>query len=213
MRHGRGKEKPNAKAKQLAANKSVAKEQVLKKPAVRKEKRPNKVGTVSKLYAQNAEGNRVVIGRKRDRVPTVESSAQRGRPRVAQNAPRGRQPPARLSSPVPSAVSSESEAEEQPEEHLEEEDAASMPSDDDYQGRLSEGSDEEDQQGREGREEDQQGHEESEEDEDVVADEDLLTDHPLPLIGLVREGKVYLRGPSSFPDRVSHGLLDVTADA
>ena len=61
MRHVRGKEKPNAKAKQLAANKSAAKEQVLKKPAVRKEKRPNKVGTVSKLYAQNAEGNRVVI--------------------------------------------------------------------------------------------------------------------------------------------------------
>ena len=55
--------------------------------------------------------------------------------------------------------------------------------------------------------------EESEEDEDAVADEDLLTDHPLDLIGVVREGKVYLRGPSSFPERKSHGLLDVTSDA
>ena len=107
-----------------------------------------------------------------------------------------------MSSHLPSVSSSESEEGEQPEEPLVEEDAGSLPSDDDYQDRLSEVSEEEEQQ-----------REESEEDEDAVADEDLLTDHPLDLIGVVREGKVYLRGPSSFPERKSHGLLDVSSDA
>ena len=92
-----------------------------------------------------------------------------------------------------------------------EEDAGSLPSDDDYQDRLSEVSEEEEQQ-REESEDDEQ-REESEEDEDAVADEDLLTDHPLDLICVVREGKVYLRGPSKFPERKSHGLLDVSSDA
>ena len=40
-------------------------------------------------------------------------------------------------------------------------------------------------------EEDEQP-EESEEDSDAVADEDLLTAHPLELIGTPRDGKVYL---------------------
>ena len=46
-----------------------------------------------------------------------------------------------------------------------------------------------------------------------MADEDLLTAHPLEELGLPREGKVYQRGPSGFPDRKSHGVLDVTSDA
>lgn len=62
-------------------------------------------------------------------------------------------------------------------------------------------------------EEQEERREESEEDEDAVVDEDLLIDHPLDLIDVVLEGKVYLRGPSSFPERKSHGLLDVTSDA
>ena len=199
--------KPGAKEKQLASKKSVAKEKELlinKRPLSRvvKEKRSHKVGNVSKLYAQGADGTPVLIGRKRDRAATEETSARFGRPTGSTKAPRGRRPPARLSSPLPSVSSSESEEGELPEEPLVEEDAGSLPSDDDYQDRLSEVSEEEEEQ-----------REESEEDENAVADEDLLTDHPLDLIGVVREGKVYLRGPSKFPERKSHGLLDVTSDA
>ena len=164
-----------------------------------KEKRALKLGNVSKLYAQDAQGTSVVIGRKRDRHAMVETSARRGRQVVAQKAPRGR-PPTRLSSPLPPVSSSESEEEERAEEPLED----VVPSEDDYQGRGEESEEEEEQQREESEEE---------EEEDAVADEDLLTTHPLDLLGVVREGKVYLRGPSGFPERKLHGVLDVTSDA
>ena len=74
-------------------------------------------------------------------------------------------------------------------------------SDDDYHDRRS------------GESESEEEHQESEEeDEDAVADEDLLTAHPLPLVGIPREHKPYLRGPSSMPERGSNGVLDVTGD-
>ena len=119
---------------------------------------------------------------------------------VGAKAPRGR-PAARLSSPLPSASSSSEEV-QQEEEQAGEDDA--VLSDDDYQEQAPDDGSEE--------EETQERREESEE-EDAVADEELLTAHPLPEIGLAREGKVYQRGPSGFPERRSHGVLYVTSDA
>lgn len=113
---------------------------------------------------------------------------------VGAKAPRGR-PAARLSSPLPSASSS-SEDVEQEEEQAGEDDA--VLSDDDYQEQAPDDGSEE---------------EETEERREESADEELLTAHPLPEIGLAREGKVYQRGPSGFPERRSHGVLDVTSDA
>ena len=75
-------------------------------------------------------------------------------------------------------------------------------SDDDYHDRRS----------GESESEEEEHQESEEEDEDAVADEDLLTAHPLPLVGIPREHKPYLRGPSSMPERGSNGVLDVTGD-
>ena len=139
MAGGKGKEKPGAKQKQLSARKSVAKEkQLVARKSVAKEKRPLKVGTVSNLYAQAADGtSKVLIGRKRHRSAAKDSSARRGRPSTTTHARGGKAPRARLSSPVPAASSSESEEEERPgepeveEESEEEEDP--QESEDDYQ--------------------------------------------------------------------------------
>ena len=202
MAGGKGgpKGKPGSKEKHLAASNSAAKEKLLKTKTVAKEKRAAKLGNVSKLYTQNAQGTSVLIGRKRDRPAMVEPPARRTK-LLAHKTPRGR-PPVRLSSPLPAVSSSESE-QEQAEEPLEED---VVPSDDDYQDR-GEGSDSEE-------EEERHSEEEEEDEEYAVPDEDLLTHHPLDeTLGKAREGKVYLRGPSSFPDRKPHGMLDVTADA
>ena len=70
------------------------------------------------------------------------------------------------------------------------------------------------QDGRSEESEDEELPQESEEDEDedAVADEDLLTAHPLPLIGILRDRKPYLRGLSKMPSRECNGLLDVGGD-
>ena len=138
MAGGKGKEKPGAKEKQLAARKSVAKEKrLVARKSVAKEKRPLKVGTVSNLYAQAADGTSKLIGRKRHRSAAKDSSARRGRPSTTTHARGGKAPRARLSSPVPAASSSESEEEERPgdpevEEESEEEEQP-QESEDDYQ--------------------------------------------------------------------------------
>ena len=139
MAGGKGKEKPGMKEKQLAARKSVAKEKrLMATKSAAKEKRPLKVGTVSNLYAQAADGtSKVMIGRKRHRSAAKDSSARRGRPSTTTHARGGKAPRARLSSPVPAASSSESEEEERPgepevEEESEEEEQP-QESEDDYQ--------------------------------------------------------------------------------
>ena len=193
-----GKEKPSAKEKRLAARKSVAKETRLtaKKPVA-------KVGTVANLYAKSADGSSTLIGRKRDRVAAKETTTRRGRPSGSTQAPRGnKHPRARLSSPVPSASSSESGEEEERPVEPEVEEEHHQESDDDYHDRRS----------GESESEEEEHQESEEEDEDAVADEDLLTAHPLPLVGIPREHKPYLRGPSSMPERGSNGVLDVTGD-
>jgi len=76
--------KPNHKEKQLAARRCISKENASKKKVAGNPK--PKLGNVSKLYAQNAEGTRVVIGRKRDRQATAETPARRGRQVSAFNA-------------------------------------------------------------------------------------------------------------------------------
>ena len=80
------KGKPSLKEKQLAARRSISKDNLDKNKVAGKEKRTLKLGNVSKLYAQNAEGTRVVIGRKRDRQATAETPARCGRQVSAFNA-------------------------------------------------------------------------------------------------------------------------------